>query len=87
MYYRHSGYPGGIKSRSFEQMRDSHPERIIEVHGRLNVCRSGHVCGCLEPVDGTWPCAVYAQRPKTCRDFESGGANCVDARVRMGITP
>ena len=30
MYYRHSGYPGGIKSRSFEQMRDSHPERIIE---------------------------------------------------------
>jgi len=30
MYYRHSGYPGGIKSRTFEQMRDSHPERIIE---------------------------------------------------------
>lgn len=30
MYYRHSGYPGGIKGRSFEQMRDSHPERIIE---------------------------------------------------------
>jgi large subunit ribosomal protein L13 len=30
MYYRHSGYPGGIKSRSFEQVRDSHPERIIE---------------------------------------------------------
>lgn len=30
MYYRHSGYPGGIKERSFEQMRDSHPERIIE---------------------------------------------------------
>lgn len=30
MYYRHSGYPGGIKSQSFEQLRDSHPERIIE---------------------------------------------------------
>lgn len=30
MYYRHSGYPGGIKARSFEQLRDSHPERIIE---------------------------------------------------------
>jgi large subunit ribosomal protein L13 len=30
MYYRHSGYPGGIKSRSFEQLRDSYPERIIE---------------------------------------------------------
>ncbi len=30
LYYRHSGYPGGIKSISFEHLRDSHPERIIE---------------------------------------------------------
>ncbi len=30
IYYRHSGYPGGIKSRTFEQVRDSYPERIIE---------------------------------------------------------
>jgi large subunit ribosomal protein L13 len=30
MYYRHSGYPGGIKARSFEQLRDTYPERIIE---------------------------------------------------------
>jgi len=31
IYYRHSGYPGGIKARSFEQLRDTHPERIIEI--------------------------------------------------------
>ena len=30
MYYRHSGYPGGIKSASFEHLQASHPERIIE---------------------------------------------------------
>jgi large subunit ribosomal protein L13 len=30
MYYRHSGYPGGIKAISFEHLRDKHPERIIE---------------------------------------------------------
>ena len=30
MYYRHSGYPGGIKSISFEHLREKHPERIIE---------------------------------------------------------
>ena len=30
MYYRHSGYPGGIKSLSFEKLRDTHPDRIIE---------------------------------------------------------
>ena len=30
MYYRHSGYPVGIKSISFEHLREKHPERIIE---------------------------------------------------------
>ena len=30
IYSRHSGYPGGIKAISFEHLRDSHPERIIE---------------------------------------------------------
>ncbi len=30
IYYRHSGYPGGIKAISFEHLRDSHPEQIIE---------------------------------------------------------
>ena len=30
IYYRHSGYPGGIKAISFEHLRDSQPERIIE---------------------------------------------------------
>jgi len=30
MYYRHSGFPGGLKSRSFEQQLAFRPERIIE---------------------------------------------------------
>ena len=30
MYWRHTGYPGGIKGTSFEKMRDTHPERILE---------------------------------------------------------
>jgi large subunit ribosomal protein L13 len=30
IYYRHSGHPGGIKGTSFERMRDTYPERIIE---------------------------------------------------------
>ena len=29
-YYRHSGYPGGIKSTTFEKMIQSKPERVIE---------------------------------------------------------
>lgn len=30
MYWRHSGYPGGIKSISFEKLRAEHPTRPIE---------------------------------------------------------
>ncbi len=30
VYWRHSGYPGGIKSTNVATMRETHPERIIE---------------------------------------------------------
>ena len=30
MYYHHTGFPGGIKSISFENLQDKAPERIIE---------------------------------------------------------
>ena len=32
LYYRHSGYPGGLKSTSLERMMQTHPTRVIE-HG------------------------------------------------------
>lgn len=31
MYYRHTGFPGGIKSLSFEKMLQRSPERIIQI--------------------------------------------------------
>lgn len=31
MYYRHSGYPGGIKSVSAGELREKRPERMIEL--------------------------------------------------------
>jgi len=30
MYYRHSGYPGGLKIVSLEKMMQTHPTRVIE---------------------------------------------------------
>lgn len=30
-YYHHTGFPGGIKSASFEKMIERSPERIIEI--------------------------------------------------------
>ena len=30
VYYRHSGFPGGIKDATLAEVRERHPERIIE---------------------------------------------------------
>ncbi len=30
-YYHHTGYPGGIKSITFEKLQDKAPEKVIEV--------------------------------------------------------
>ena len=29
-YYRHTGYPGGIYSTSFEKLQAKHPERVLQ---------------------------------------------------------
>ena len=30
-YYRHSGYPGGLKSMTLRQMLEKHPERVMQI--------------------------------------------------------
>jgi large subunit ribosomal protein L13 len=37
LYYRHSGYPGGLKVQTAREIADKHPERLIEkaVRGML----------------------------------------------------
>lgn len=43
LYYRHSGFPGGLSELSFEQMQERYPERIIEtaVRGMIPKNRLG----------------------------------------------
>ena len=43
VYYRHSGYPGGIRSRTLEEMLDRRPEEVIRkaVKGMLPRNRLG----------------------------------------------
>lgn len=31
VYYRHTGYPGGLKTRTAAQIHEQHPERLIEL--------------------------------------------------------
>ena len=42
-YYRHSGYPGGLKSRTLEEMLERRPEEVIRkaVRGMLPRTRLG----------------------------------------------
>jgi len=35
MYYRHSGYMGGLKATNFSDMIERSPERVIEIAGML----------------------------------------------------
>ena len=43
LYYRHSGYPGGFKSISYEKLMQTDPRRVIEhaVKGMLPHTRLG----------------------------------------------
>lgn len=43
VYYRHSGYPGGLKSVTFEKLMQTHPTRAVEyaVKGMLPHNRLG----------------------------------------------
>jgi large subunit ribosomal protein L13 len=47
IYYRHSGFPGGIKAETFQSLRDRRPEAIIEraVKGMLPKNRLGRAMG------------------------------------------
>jgi large subunit ribosomal protein L13 len=31
LYHRHTGYPGGIYSTSFEKLQQKHPERVLQL--------------------------------------------------------
>ena len=47
IYYRHSGFPGGLKAESFEALRDRRPEAIVEraVKGMLPKNKLGRKMG------------------------------------------
>lgn len=46
-YFRHSGFPGGLKSETFEEAMQKHPERVIEhaVKGMLPKNTLGRAMG------------------------------------------
>ncbi len=47
LYYRHSGYTGGLKVRTAREMRDNHPVKMLElsIKGMLPKGRLGRATG------------------------------------------
>jgi hypothetical protein len=66
-----------------------HPSLIADRGSYLEVLRRGDRCAALEggaTADQPFACAIYPDRPETCREFELGGENCLIARRRVGLS-
>jgi hypothetical protein len=63
----------------------AHPELIEKVDGRIVLLRRDGRCPALDG-DGPYACRCYEDRPRTCRDFERGSDNCLEARRRVGLS-
>jgi hypothetical protein len=68
------------------------PGFVIDRGHYLELRRSGDRCAALEGglvLSGKttrYHCVIYDDRPKTCRDFTLGGAHCLTARRRVGLS-
>ncbi|MSP54121.1 MAG: hypothetical protein EXR69_00710 [Myxococcales bacterium] len=58
-------------------------KRVATLTGTRCACLGDSSAGPVDPLD--YRCVVYADRPKTCREFEQGSVNCADARRRVGL--
>ncbi len=67
IYYRHSGYPGGIKAETFDSLRERRPEAIIEraVKGMLPKNKLGRQMGRELKVYAGSDHPHAAQKPET----------------------
>jgi Fe-S-cluster containining protein len=61
------------------------PGFVLAVAERFEIRREGDRCAALEG-DGRYQCAIYEDRPKTCRDFTLGSEHCLTARRRVGLS-
>ena len=68
------------------------PSMIVDRGSYLEVRRAGDRCAALEGglvelgTTTRYRCTIYDDRPRTCRDFTLGSANCLIARRRVGLS-
>lgn len=65
------------------------PSFVVDRGTYLEIRRDGDRCAALHggtPAEPRYRCAIYDDRPKTCRDFTLGSAHCLTARRRVGLS-
>lgn len=72
-----------------EPLNKIHPELVVISDSRRKLRREGERCAALAggrtPIE-PYVCAIYPDRPRTCREFARGSAHCLDARRRVGLS-
>ena len=67
-----------------DPVRKAHPDIVVQKDGRYCIRRrEGNFCSQLQKDN---KCAIYKDRPRCCRDFTRGSANCLFARQRVGLS-
>lgn len=72
-----------------EPLNTLHPDLVVvrDTHRKLR--REGDRCAALgggrTPTE-PYACAIYPDRPRTCREFARGGPHCLEARRRVGLS-
>jgi Fe-S-cluster containining protein len=80
-----------------ERFVKTRPDYVVDRTTYLEIRRAGARCAALAggealagpngaPRIGGYHCVIYDDRPRTCRDFTLGSANCLDARRRVGLS-
>ena len=81
---------GSVTIGKRDPVRRAHPELVVVRAGYAEIARDGVRCAALRggtsPEVPTYTCSIYEARPKPCRDFELGGAHCLEARQRVGLS-
>jgi hypothetical protein len=74
-----------VELRPRERFVRQHPSLVRREDGRVVLPRVDGRCVALSG-DIDFVCTVYDDRPRTCREFARGGANCLEARRRIGLS-
>jgi hypothetical protein len=79
-----------------DPMRRKQPDLVVDRGTFLEVKRAGDRCAALAggervasptgPTIARYACTIYDDRPRTCREFTLGSANCLIARKRVGLS-